>query len=172
MNQSIDFIERKIPTSDRMLWKMKVFRNSYTQELQDFPGFPDGLKNGKAVPSSHKEPSFLIPPHPQRVCYTCSSNSQVWKMYSLNQMLHISGKGRSVLHERARTEERRSCNSNLLNGTTYQENDFTCSWIKIQVCPKSSDFHSWKDQSDKKWSWRNRHGQPEWHHQTLLKSPP
>ena len=39
----------------------------------------------------------------------------------------------------------------FLDGTTYQEKDFTCSWIMIQVWPKSSDFHSCKDQSEK-WS--------------------
>lgn len=51
-------------------------------------------------------------------------------------------KGRFILHAGARTEEKRLCNSNFLDGITYQEKDFTCSWIMIQVWPKSSDFHS------------------------------
>lgn len=121
------------------------------QELQDSPGFPDGLKNAKAL-SLPSQVTFLPhPPNPWGVCYTCSSHSWVWNVSFLNQMLHISGEGRFALPEGARTEARGLCNSNFSDGTTYQETDFTCSWIMIQVWPKSSDFHSCKDQSDK-WS--------------------
>ena len=94
-------------------------------------------------------------PDPWGVCNTCSSHSWVWNVSFLNQMLHISGEGRFALHEGARTEARGLCNSNFSDGTTYQETDFTCSWIMIHVWPKSSDFHSCKDQSDKR-SWCKR----------------
>ena len=143
-----EFYREKNPHSCYDALKMIVFRNTNTCKSFTIPWVPWGTENCKSsvTPLTNHLPSSHPRPPPPGVCYTCSSNSQVWKLYFLNQMLHISAEDRFVLQEGARTEERRLCHAYFLAGTTYQEKDFTCSWIRTQVWPKSSDFHSCKDQ--------------------------
>lgn len=65
MNQWIDLIERKIPTSDRMLWKMKVFGNSYTRKnFKISLGSLVDWKMGKLCPPLTKNLPFSSHPTP------------------------------------------------------------------------------------------------------------
>lgn len=112
---------------------------------------------GKCKGSVTPPTSYLPSSPPWWACYTCSSNSWAWNVYFLNQTLHLFWRrADSPRMEEREAEAKKLYNSNFLDGMTYQETDFTCSWIMIQVWPKSSDFHSCKDQSDK-WSGCKRH---------------